>query len=160
MLWQFMNILLFRKISPKIVFLLLLVAFTSCVEQSQKIGYQQALDTAWNALLINTSSQARENWEIADARVVQGRDVVGEFANARFGNCPGPRPPENLAIKHTDEYWYIKGIPTPATPFPMDSPTSETSPPSIPEPLLREAIFLIDIYSGNIVARSYSCVEY
>lgn len=142
------------------VLLAIFAGLAACIDQNPAISQEQAADIAWEEMLPNTASQSRSNWEVVEMRRVSGVDVVGVFTDARYSNCQGPEPPENQAIKLSSEYWYIHTVPLPATPIPDDTDTGSGSPPSIPEPLMREAFFLIDVYNGQIVARKYSCVEY
>ncbi len=116
-------------------------------------------DVAWDALAPNTSSGDRTNWEVIVVEPVKGRDVADEFAGeASLGCWKGPTPVPNGAIRAATDYWYVEIKPKPATPLP--EPTlSPTAPPSIPEPFLRQALFLIDL-DGNVVARKLYCVIY
>ena len=124
------------------------------------MGQDQAVDLAWDALQPNTTSGNPDNWEVNEARRVTGREVVGEFADARFINCPGPMPPENKAIKASSEYWYIKVIPSPTTAETQGEEISTDIPPQIPEPFISEVLMLIDVFSGQVVARKFSCLAY
>jgi hypothetical protein len=124
------------------------------------MGQDQAVDIAWDALQPNTTSKNPDNWEVTEARRVTGREIVGEFVDARFTNCPGPLPPENKAIKASSEYWYIRVIPIPVTETPQSKEFSTTNPHQIPEPFINEVLMLIDIFSGQVVARKFSCQVY
>ena len=142
-------------IRKSIVFSILI--FTSCINQSPRVSYDQAVDFCWEALMPNTTSGDRDNWEVKESRRVIGREVVGEFADARFINCPGPLPPENKAIKASSEYWYIKVAPLLAE-FTMQAEAiSPSTPPPNPQPQISEVIFLVDIFNGQVVARKFNC---
>jgi hypothetical protein len=124
------------------------------------MGQDQAVDIAWDVLEPNTTSGNPDNWEVSEARRVAGREVVGEFTEARFINCPGPLPPENKAIKSSSEYWYIRVIPVPVTAMPQTEEISTTNPPLVPEPFISEVLMLIDAFSGQVVARKFTCLGY
>jgi hypothetical protein len=140
---------------------LLAIGLTACnYIPEQRVGQQKALEIAWETLVPNTSSQNRENWDICDARRVRGSDVAQEFSDIRFQNCPGPIPSDNEAIRLSSDYWYVRVAPLPATPFALDDTHSTTSIPTIPEPMIREAAFLIDPSTGDVIARRYDCRGY
>jgi hypothetical protein len=143
-----------------LLIILLTTSLTACLNQSDTLGAQQALDIVWEDLEPHTSSKDRQKWEIGDARQVDGRDVVEEFANTTSAYCPGPPIPDNQPIQLSGEYWYILVLPHPATPMPQEGETSPTAPPAIPEPFVREAAYLIDIFEGKIVARRLNCIAY
>jgi len=151
--------LIFRTQIRSLVSLCLLI-LSSCINQSPRMGQDQAVDIAWDALQPNTTSGKPDNWEVKEARRVTGREVVGEFTDARFINCPGPLPPENKAIKASSEYWYIKVSPSPATAEPQGEEIYTTNPPLIPEPFISEVLMLIDVFSGQVVARKFTCLAY
>jgi len=151
--------LILRKQIRNLAFLALFI-LSSCINQSPRLGQDQAVDIAWDALRPNTTSKKSDNWQVSEARRVTGREVVGEFADARFNNCPGPLPPENKAIKASSEYWYIKVVPVPVTPMPQGEDISTTSPPLIPEPFINEVLMLIDAFSGQVAARKFTCIAY
>ena len=115
-------------------------------------------DIAWEALEPNTISHDRANWAVVEVRTAPGRSVAEEFEGRGFdGSCWGPAPPPNGKIKPAETYWYVKMKPHPATP---NRPTvSPTAPPSVPEPFMAWAIFLIDD-NGQVVARMLACVVY
>jgi hypothetical protein len=116
-------------------------------------------DITWDALAPNTSSSDRANWEVTAAEVVKGRDVADEFEGEAWLGCwKGPTPVPNGEIKAGTDYWYVEMQPKPATPLP-GSNLSPTAPPSIPEPFLRQALFLLD-FDGKVVARKLFCVIY
>ena len=142
------------------IFLLLLVVVTTqmaCSSQKGRMGQQQALEIAWKALDPNTVSHDNESWEISEARKVVGGEVVKEFALPTRENCPGPRLPDNQPIKVSSEYWYIKVLPHPKVFRPQKDTAAANSLPVVPEPNIKEAIFLIDMYSGEVVARKLTC---
>jgi hypothetical protein len=86
---------------------------------------------------------------------------VSEGFEGRTGyGCPGPTPPANDEIQPTRAYWYVQMVPRPATPPPKETPISPTAPPNVPEPFIRQALFLIDSSDGQIVARKLFCVIY
>jgi len=140
--------------------LLLLIILSSCINNTPRLGQDQAVDIAWDALKPNSSSGKSDNWEVVEARRAAGREVVGEFMEARFINCPGPLPPENKAIKASSQYWYIKIMPTPVTSSTQEEAQSTTNPLQIPEPYIKEVIFLIDMFDGQVVARKFTCRTY
>ncbi len=142
------------------LFVLLSLNLTSCINPSPRIGYDQLIDITWKALQPNTTSGNPDNWEVGEARRVIGREVVNEFVEARFINCPGPLPPENKAIKASSEYWYIRVVPASATVVPEGTETSQIDPTQSPEPLISEVLMLIDAYSGQVVARKFTCRVY
>lgn len=116
-------------------------------------------DIAWNALAPNTSSGDRANWEVTIVEPVKGRDVADEFAGEAWLGCwKGPTPVPNGEVKAESDYWYVELRPKAATPLPTAT-LSPTAPPFIPEPFLRQALFLIDL-QGNVVARKLYCVIY
>ena len=140
--------------------IMLLTILSSCISNSPRLGQDQAVDIAWEALKPNTSSGKSDNWEIVDAHRTTGREVVGEFLDARFVNCPGPLPPENKAIKSSSQYWYIKVVPAPVFPPTQEETLSPANPPQILEPHIKEVIFLIDMFDGQVVARKFTCIPY
>jgi len=125
------------------------------------LGETAATDRAWAALANNTSSQDRANWEVVEARVVQGAEIAELFeGDARLGCWFGPEPPANRVVEPAGSYWYVQMRPAPATPLPPWGTTSPTAPPRVPEPFLKDAQFLIDPAGGMIVARRLVCVVY
>lgn len=120
---------------------------------------QQAVNVAWEALAPNTSSGDRANWQVVEVRQVKGRDVARQFAGEPAPGCwQGSTPRPNGAIIAGADYWYVEWVPKPATPLPTAT-ISPTAPPFIPEPFLRQALFLIDL-EGKVVARKLSCPIY
>lgn len=119
---------------------------------------ERASDIAWEALEPNTRSHDRGNWAAVEARQTSGRSVAEEFEGWVFyGSCRGPEPPPNGRIEPAETYWYVKMKPQPATP---NRPTiSPTAPPSVPEPFIAWALFLIDD-SGQVIARVLACIVY
>jgi hypothetical protein len=129
----------------------------ACTNQYQHLGQQQALQIAWKALNPNTLSHDIDSWEINEARRVVGGEVVKEFSTPTRENCPGPKPPENQPIKISSEYWYIKVLPHPQVWRPQKDTAAPSSILIVPEPNIKSAIFLIDIYSGEVIARKLTC---
>ena len=144
-----------------ILFLLLNVAIiiTACNNQTQRIGSQKALEITWKLLEPNTSSHNIDEWKVDEARKVAGGEIVNEFAIPPRENCPGPKPPDNQPIKATSEYWFIKLLPDPEPGQTQDDTNTASPPPIITEPNFKAALFLIDIYSGDVVARKLICVD-
>lgn len=158
---------------------LLLAALAACGPRPNRLGQDQVRDITWRALEPYTSSQSRNNWELRQAQKVSGREVVSQFTAFGARKCPGPTPPENLAIRASSEYWYIQAVPknraagapppdglAPAGAPPLsggpssgDAPDSATPGATVPEPILQEATFLIDPFSGQVVARKFYCGE-
>jgi hypothetical protein len=144
-----------------IVFLLLMFTTlqAACTIQKQHLGQQQALEIAWKALEPNSLSHDAESWEINEARKVTGGQVVKEFSMPSRENCPGPKLPDNQPIKVSSEYWYIKVLPHPQVWRPQKDTAAPRSLPITPEPNIKSAIFLIDMYSGEVVARKLLCQD-
>jgi hypothetical protein len=142
-----------------LVFLALVLAACCTGLPEPAIDGTTVPDIAWDALAPNTSSGDRANWQVVDVRQVKGRDVADEFAGKPSSGCwKGPTPMPNGKIQADSDYWCVEMSPKPATPLP--GPTiSPTAPPSIPEPFLRQALFLLDA-EGNVVARKLYCVIY
>jgi hypothetical protein len=147
----------------RVTILLSLLAFTNlliaCNTQYERLGQQQALSIAWKTLEPNTSSHDINGWEVDEARKVVGGEVVNEFSIPAKENCPGPRPPENQPIKATSEYWYIKVLPVLPDANPQDDTGSPSPLPANHEPNIQTAIFLIDIYNGDVIARKLTCLD-
>lgn len=143
--------------------LLLLIApflLASCIKQLPAVNRQQAIDIAWVTLEPNTDTHLRKNWEILDAKKVQGGEVVSEFISTRMSQCPGRMVPENLPIKVSSEYWYIKVSPNEEISQPItDSPSTSTQ-TAILENQISEAMFLIDSFGGSVVAQKLICQAY
>jgi hypothetical protein len=84
--------------------------------------------------------------------------VAEEFeGRVSYKYCGGPEPPPNGEIDPSQTYWYVEMRPQPATP--SGQSMSPTAPPLVPEPFLRQALFLID-ENGEVVARVLACVVY
>ncbi len=145
-----------RLIKYLFIFSILFPA-VGCVERNQNLGQQEALEIAWDTLNPNTKSHNRDDWEIHEARVIYGQDVVNEFMDMRFSNCPGPAVSENLPIKGSSQYWYIKVLPHPEALRRDKSTNSAELVTVVPEPKINEASFLVDIYSGQVIARHLVC---
>ena len=121
----------------------------------------QVIDTVWEILEPNTSSHNRANWQVLEVQTVSGGSVAQRFEGEPAPGCwSEPEPPENENIASSKKYWYILMAPKPATPEPFGDTPSPTAPPQIPEPFLREAHFLVDLKSGEVVARKLLCVIY
>jgi len=121
----------------------------------------QVLDIVWEALDPNTSSHMRANWQVMEVHLVKGETVAKQFEGEPITGCWfGPAPPENREIRSAKDYWYVLMTPSPATPEPFYGTPSPTAPPLIPEPFLRQAHFLTDPGSGEIIARKLICVVY
>jgi hypothetical protein len=144
-----------------IIFLLLMITTmqVACNNQNQRLGQQQALQIAWKALDPNTLSHDSESWEINEARKVVGGEIVSEFSLPSKNNCPGPSLPDNQPIKVSSEYWYIKVLPHPQVWRPQKDTAAPSSMPIVPEPSIQSAIFLIDIYNGEVIARKLTCQD-
>ena len=140
----------------------LCLVIAACSPQVDSLNEQQVGEIAWQALEPNTSSHNLAAWEIVDARIVTGQDVQDQFEGEPVpGRCaPGPQPPANATIDRDGSYWYVQLKPRFATPGPVPTEQfSPTAPPSIPEPFIHEANFLVDA-AGQIIARKISCVIY
>lgn len=151
------NSKIMTRLSTVVVILSLIVPIAGCIDQGQSLHQQEALEIAWDTLKPNTESGNRDDWEIHDARKVYGKDIVNDFADMRFKNCPGPEVPENLPIKVSSEYWYIRVLPHPEVLRRDKSTSSAELVPVVPEPKINEAAFLIDPYSGKVIARRLVC---
>jgi hypothetical protein len=119
---------------------------------------EQALDKAWRDLEPHTSSHDRDNWEVIEAKRVTGREVAEVFEREQ-PRCVWPTPQPNQQVRSAATYWYVEMKPRPATPLPGEE-LSPTAPPRIPEPFVRDSFFLIDLSSGEVVARMLYCVIY
>jgi hypothetical protein len=136
---------------------ILALALVAC--GAPKLTEQQAVDTAWQALAPNTSSGERVNWQVVAVEQVKGQDVAEKFAGEPSLGCwRGPTPVPNGEIRSAADYWYVELMPQPATPLPAAT-ISPTAPPLIPEPFLRQALFLVDS-DGQVIARKLYCVIY
>lgn len=122
---------------------------------------QQIVDIAWDALAPNTSSHSLSNWEVVEVRRVTGQEVAAQFEGKPAPGCwQGPTPPANRKINLSGTYWFVEMKPQPATPLPREGTISPTAPPAIPEPFLRQALFLINVDGHQITARRLFCVIY
>lgn len=133
------------------------ILMSACVQTGKSLGQQEALEIAWSALKPNTISKNRDYWEIHEARIVHGKDVVGDFSAVQHVNCAGPMLPENKPIKISTEYWYIKVVPHPEVVRKDKGTDSAEKVTIVPEPAIQEAYFLIDLFNGGIVARRLVC---
>jgi hypothetical protein len=139
--------------------LILLVSSSlfGCQVSSTPLRQQEALDIAWETLEPNTVSHNRDYWEIHDARKVYGKDVVKEFTARHPVRCPGPNLPENMPIKISSQYWYIKVAPHPEVRVKTQVANEPKYIQVVPEPDIVDATFLIDIYNGDVIARTLTC---
>jgi hypothetical protein len=153
--------LLKYMIRKSIIFLVLITIGmqSACIAEDQHLGQRQALNIAWKTLDPNTISHDIESWETDEAIKVRGGEVVSEFSVPSRDNCPGPRLPDNLPIKVSSEYWYIKVQPHPQVQRTQKDTAAPESLTVIPEPNIISAIFLIDIYNGEVVARKLICQD-
>jgi hypothetical protein len=135
----------------------LALTVSGCFQQSTRLGQDQILDITWKSLEPSTSSQNRGNWEIVEVSRVLGREVIDEFPGLQISNCPGPTPPENGAIRFSSEYWYVRVMPRHLLSAARKSPSASAPNAIAPEPLFRDAQFLIDPVSGHVIARRYIC---
>ena len=147
-----------NKLSLVVTLIIVFIAtLTACQPRSANLGQQEALNIAWKNLEPNTSSHNRDYWEIHDARKVYGKDIVKEFTSTHPARCQGPEFPENMPIKISSEYWYIKVAPHPE----VRVKVLETSQPKyvqvVPEPNILDATFLIDMYDGEVIAQTMTC---
>jgi WD40 repeat protein len=127
---------------------------------SNLVNRQQLMDLAWAALDPNTSSHNQADWEVVEVRQATGHEVSGYFSAEPELACPGPEPPANKLIDPSTTYGFVDMRPWPATPVSPDPPISPTAPPNVPEPFLQRALFLLDLDSGQIIARALSCIIY
>jgi hypothetical protein len=133
-----------------------LFATTACSETS--VTQDAAVNAAWNALDLVTTSHNRENFQVVIAREVAGKEVAKEFANERTNSyCWGTRVPANSAIGSDTRYWYVHFKRRVMTPL-LVTRVSPTQPPAIPDWNIPEAFFLIDARTGAVVARNILCV--
>lgn len=149
--------------------LLLLGACAMATRMSPELDISDELGTlsedevraqAWQALDPNTSSHDPANWDVLQVHRVTGQEVAGEFEGRPAYGCPGPTPVPNSAIAPSKTYWYVQFQKRPATPPAGATPLSPTAPPNVPEPFLYQARFLLDLDSGQVVARMLLCVIY
>jgi hypothetical protein len=148
-----------KRASIILLLLVISVIQVACTNQNQRLGQKQALQIAWKTLDQNTPSLDVESWEINEARKVVGGEVVSEFSIPSKENCPGPRFPENQPIKVSSEYWYIKVLPQSQDLPPQKDTAAPSSMPIVPEPSVQSAIYLIDMYNGDVIARKITCQD-
>jgi hypothetical protein len=149
-----------RQIARTLILTMALVVILSACFPTggRRLRQDEILDLTWEDLRPNTSSQNRRNWEYVDAARVFGREVVNQFSGLLVSNCPGPTPPENSAIRSSSEYWFVRVVPSRMLPPSNKSSHPPTPPVAIePEPLFREAQYLIDPFTGEIIARKFVC---
>jgi hypothetical protein len=153
-----------RRISPSLVlFVCLTLLLAACPAKIATLDEQQVADVAWQALEPNTSSHNRAAWEVLGVKTVKGREVQDLFDGEPVpGRCaPGPAPPENGMISPGSSYWHVEMRPRLATPRPQPTEQfSPTAPPSVPEPFVYQAHFLVDVSTSQVVARKLYCVIY
>lgn len=117
-----------------------------------------AVTAAWNALDPVTTAHNRANFELIEARLVQGKEIAKDFANERTNSyCWGTRVPANSAIDSNSQYWYVHLKRRVMTPIPVTR-VSPTQPPAIPDWNIPEAFFLIDARTGAVIARDIRCI--
>ncbi len=139
--------------------LVLIQALTACLKPPARLSQDEVLNIVWKALGPHTSTQDRNYWEALEASRVTGRDIVNEFLVVYVGQCPGPKPPENQAIKPSSEYWFVKVAPSQKIVTLTQNADSNATESFAPEPIIHQAIFLIDPSTGQIVARKLICKE-
>jgi hypothetical protein len=155
----------------QILIIILLVVGTGCQTAASstpalpspiQLSEDQVLEIVWGALEPNTSSHDQAAWETISVQTVTGREVQDLFEGEPVpcGWVPGPTPPANATIALDGAYWVVLMRRRYATPPPYPAPLSPTAPPNIPEPYVYEAHFLVDLSTGQIVARKLSCVIY
>ncbi len=138
----------------------LILVLAACSVPAPTLTEAQAAALAWQALEPNTSSHSLSNWEVLELRRVTGQEISATFAGKPDAGCAlGPAAPDNGAIASQTTFWYIHLAPRPATPQ-AATPLSATAPPSVPEPFMYQAHFLIHLTTGEIVARKLYCVIY
>lgn len=136
--------------------LFLVLNVTGCGASS--VTQDAAVTAAWNALDPVTTAHNRANFELSEARLVQGKEVAQNFANERTNAyCWGTRVPANSAIDFNSQYWYVHLKRRVMTPIPVTR-VSPTQPPAIPDWNIPEAFFLIDARTGQVIARRILCV--
>jgi len=149
-----------KRLLPLLIFAISLFTLSAC-DRPTRLTQGQVIDLAWNALEPYTASQRRENWDILQAEKVTGLQVVDQFGDVVYRQCPGPALAENLAIHASGEYWYIKVTPKHLLedkPKPNNNAKIGSAPDGqVQEPILKEATFLIDPFSGQVVARKFYC---
>jgi hypothetical protein len=157
---------------PQILISILLIVLTGCqlapsstpaLPSPIPLSEQQVIDIVWQALDPNTSSHNQAAWKIVSMRTVTGQEVQDLFEGepAHRICTPGPTPPENARIALDGSYWYVEMQPRSATPQPQGTkPLSPTAFPNVPEPFVYQAHFLVDVSTGQVVARKLHCVIY
>lgn len=158
-----------RRVVLLVAAMLLLGACATATQMSPQLDISDRVDAlsedevralAWQALEPNTSSHDLANWDVLEVRRVTGQEVAGQFEGRPAYGCPGPTPVPNAAIAASETYWYLQFQKRPATPPAGATPLSPTAPPNVPEPFLYQARFLLDLDSGQVVARMLLCVIY
>jgi hypothetical protein len=138
----------------------LILALAACSVTAPALTEAQVADIAWQALDGRTASHSRSNWEVLELRRVTGHEIAANFEGKPDTGCAlGPTAPANGTIASQDTYWYIYLAPQPATPQ-AATPLSSTAPPTVPEPFIYQAHFLINLATGDVVARKLYCVIY
>ena len=138
----------------------LILALAACSVTAPALTETQAAAIAWQALDGRTASHNRSNWEVLELRRVTGKEIAAIFEGKPDAGCAlGPSAPANATIASQDRYWYVYLAPRTATPQ-AATPLSPTAPPSIPEPFIYQAHFLINQTTGEVVARKLYCVIY
>ena len=133
----------------------------SCSNRSLQTNEAQAVDAAWKALKPYSNSEDFSNWESVNSKLVRGDEAANLFEGETAPGCwKGPISLQNKLINPSRTYWLVQMKPKPATPIALDRTPSPTEPPFIPEPFLRDAFFLIDTKTGEILARKLYCVIY
>jgi hypothetical protein len=139
----------------------LALSLIACSGEATSLSEQQVVGIVWDALEPNTSSHDLSNWEVVEALLVTGREVVQHFEGDPAPGCwKDPTPPANDRIISSRTYWFVHLRARSATPLPQKGMVSPTAPPLTPEPFLRQAFFLLDAEDGQIVARHLHCVIY
>jgi hypothetical protein len=153
-----------KKISPSLLsYVCLTLLLAACSGRVGTLSEQQIVDIAWQALEPNTSSHNQAAWEVVGVQMVSGGEIQDLIEGEPVpGRCaPGPPPPDNGTIAPGGSYWHVELKPRLATPRPQPTEQfSPTAPPSIPEPFVYDAHFLIDAGTGQVVARKLYCVIY
>jgi len=144
----------------RILTVCLTLMFAACSVAAPALTEGQASALAWQALDVRTASHNRSNWEVLELRRVTGQEIAAIFEGKPDAGCAlGPTAPANASIASQDSYWYIYLAPRPATPQ-AATPLSPTAPPTVPEPFMYQAHFLINQTTGEVVARKLYCVIY
>ena len=139
----------------------LVLITTACENQDVQTKKGQAIDTAWKTLKPYTSSGNFSNWEVNKSKLVSGGETGSLFEGDPAPGCwKGPASTNDKPVSASESYWLIQMNPKPATPKAQDRTPSPTEPPFIPEPFVREASFLIDTTTGEVLRRKLYCVIY